>query len=203
MKLWEPDQVIVIREIWQNKVYSVTPVRVVQDTLRWSALYLPPQTPCLWPHTREGVTIRIPTEEWVLDGGPWTSSDVLFLVQPGSGYTAVGFWDDDYRFHSWKINLEQPMRRTPLGFDYMDQLLDIVVRADRSTWHWKDEDEVRLAQALGIFTAEQVSELYQLGERAVQSILSNEPPFDGNWENWKPDPAWRAPLDLPQGWEQI
>lgn len=203
MKIWEPGQVIVIREIWQNKVYSVTPVRIVQDSVSWSALYLPPQTPCLWPHTLEGETIRIPTDEWVLDGSPWTSSDVLFLVQPGSGYTAVGFWDDDYLFHSWKINLEKPMHRTPLGFDYMDQLLDIIVSADLSTWRWKDEDEVRQAQALGIFTAEQVSELYQLGERALQEILANDPPFDGNWENWKPDPDWRVPLELPQGWEQV
>lgn len=203
MKLWEPGQIIVLREIWQNKVYSVTPVRVVQDTNRWSALYLPPQTKCLWPHTYEGATIRIPRSEWVLDGSPWTTSDVLFLVQPGSGYTAVGFWDDDYRFHSWKINLEIPMRRTLHGFDYMDQLLDIIVSADRSTWQWKDEDEVSEAQILGIFTAEQVEELYKLGERAVQTLLANEIPFDGNWENWKPNPEWRIPLDLPPGWEQV
>lgn len=203
MKFWEPGQVIIIREIWLNKVYSVTPVRVVQDTTSWSALYLPPQTPCLWPHTHEGETIRIPQDDWVLDGGPWTTSDVLFLVQPGSGYTAVGFWDDDYMFHSWKINIEEPMQRTRSGFDYMDQLLDIVVSTDRSTWRWKDEDEVRQAQALGIFRAEQVNELYQIGERAIQSILANEPPFDGNWEDWQPDPAWRTPLDLPEGWEQI
>jgi hypothetical protein len=203
MKLWEPGQVIVIREIWQNKVYSVTPVRVVQDSMSWSALYLPPQTPCLWPHTREGISMRIPTDEWVLDGGAWTSSDVLYLVQPGSGYTAVAFWDDDFNFNSWKINLEKPMRRTRHGFDYMDQLLDIVVSADRSTWHWRDEDEVSEAQARGIFTAKQANELYQLGERAVQSLLANEPPFDRGWENWKPNPAWRVPLELPSGWEQV
>ncbi|HSG43003.1 MAG TPA: DUF402 domain-containing protein [Anaerolineales bacterium] len=138
-----------------------------------------------------------------MDGEAWTSSDVLFLVQPGSGYTAVGFWNDDYTFHSWKINLEEPMRRTPLGFDYMDQLLDIVVSADRLTSHWKDEDEVCQAQALGIFTAEQVRELYQLGERAVQSMQANESPFNGNWEKWSPKSDWRVPLDFPQGWDQV
>ncbi len=203
MNIWEPGQVIVVREIWQNKVYSAMPVRVVQDTNHWSALYLPPQTPCLWPHTHEGVSIRIPQDDWVLDGGPWTSSDVLFLVQPGSGYTATGFWDDNYIFHSWKINLEKPMQRTSIGFDYMDQLLDIIISADRSTWHWKDEDEVHQAQALGILSAEQVSKLFQRGERAIQSIQANEPPFDRNWENWEPEPTWRIPLDFPQGWEQV
>jgi hypothetical protein len=138
-----------------------------------------------------------------LDGEAWTSSDVLYLVQPGSGYTAVGFWNDDYIFQSWKINLELPMHRTLLGFDYMDQLLDIVVSAGRSTWHWKDEDEVRLAQEQGIITAERVSELYQLGEHAVESLLANKPPFDGDWENWSPNPIWRQLLKLPQGWERV
>jgi len=203
MKRWKPGQVITVREIWKNKIYSAMPVRVVDDAGYWSALYLPPRTPYLWPHMRDGETIRIPQDDWVLDGGPWTTSDVLFLVQPGSGYTLTGFWDDAYNFHSWKINLEEPMRRTSVGFDFMDQLLDIIVSADRSTWHWKDEGEVRQAQALGIFTAEQVSELYQIGKRAVQAMQTKKPPFDRDWENWEPDPAWRVPLDFPKGWEQI
>lgn len=166
-------------------------------------LDLSPKTPCLWPHTYDGKSIRIPTDDWVLDGGTWTSSDVLFLVQPGSGYMAVGFWDYDYIFHSWKIKLDKPMQRTHIGFDYMDQLLDIVVSADRSNWYWKDEDEVCYAQELGLFTTEQVSELYKLGEHAVHSSLANDPPFDGNWEFWKPEPDWRGPLQLHQGWEQV
>lgn len=127
--------------------------------------------------------------EWVLGGGPWTTSDVLYLVQPGAGYTVVGFWDDEYSFHNWKINLEKPMRRKSHGFDYMDQVLDIVVSADRSTWQWIDEDQLRWAQELGLFTAEQVRELYQLGEHPLKSMLANEAPFDGDWENWKPDPT--------------
>jgi uncharacterized protein len=203
MKRWEPGQAIVLREVWRNKVYSIIPVRVAQDSSSWSALYLPPQTVCLWPHTSAGEPLRIPANEWELDGDPWTGGDVLYLVQPGSGYTAIAFWNENNLFDHWKINLEEPMRRTPLGFDYMDQILDIIIRADRSTWHWKDEDEVRQAQALGIFTAEQVSGLYQRGERVIQSILANEPPFDGGWENWKPNPAWRVPLDLPHGWEHV
>jgi hypothetical protein len=97
----------------------------------------------------------------------------------------------------------EPVRRTPLGFDYMDQTLDIIVRADRSTWRWKDETELRQAQPLGIFTAEQVNELYRRGERAVQAILKNEPPFDENWENWRPRPGLDEPFDFPTGWERV
>ena len=202
MKFWEPGQAIVMREVWRNKVYSVTPVRVVQDSSSWIVLYRPPHTTNLWPHTREGVTMRIPQDEWVLDGGPWPRG-ILYLIHVGLGFTFSGAWDDDHIFGGWKIDLIEPVRRTSHGFDYMDQLLDIIVSADRSSWYWKDEDEVGEAQARGIFTAEHVRNLYQRGERAVQAILENEPPFDANWEIWRPNSALREPFDLPKGWEQV
>ena len=203
MKLWEPGTGVIMREVWRNKVYSVFPVRVVQDSAGWSALCLPRQALGLYPHTRDGVPIRIPQDEWVLDGGPWTGGNVLYLVHAGVGYMFTGWWDGDHIFSGWKIDLVEPVRRTRLGFDYMDQLLDMMVSADRSTWRWKDEDEVLEAQARGIFTGEQASNLYQRGERALETLLANEPPFDKDWENWCPDPAWQAPFDLPQGWEHV
>ena len=33
------------------------------------------------------------------------------------------------------------MARTPIGFDYLDRLLDIEIAPDLSRWKWKDEDE--------------------------------------------------------------
>ena len=202
MKLWEPNQGIVLREVWRDKVFSLTPVRVVQDSSHWIALYRPPHTVNLWPHTREGETIRLPQDDWVLDGGPWPKG-ILYLTHIGVAYIFIGTWDDDHMFSGWKIDLVEPVRRTMLGFDYMDQTLDIIVSADRSAWRWKDEAELRQAQALGIFTTEQVNELYQRGQRALRSLLANEPPFDGNWENWKPSPALCEPFDLPKGWDRV
>lgn len=203
MKLWESGQGIVMREVWRDKVYSIFPVRVAQDSPTWTALCLPRQAIALYPHTRERVPLRIPEDEWILDGGPWTGGNVLYLVHAGLGYKFGGSWDDNRIFQGWKIDLVKPVRRTSLGFDYLDQLLDIIVSADRSSWYWKDEDEVQEAQARGIFTAEQVSDLYQRGEHALQLILKNEPPFDNGWETWSPDPAWLVTFDLPQGWEQV
>ena len=81
--------------------------------------------------------------------------------------------------------------------------LDIIVSADRSIWYWKDEEEVREALARGIFTAEHVDNLYQQGQHALLALLKNEPPFDANWENWKPSPAIYEPFDLPTGWEDV
>lgn len=137
-----------------------------------------------------------------MSGGPWEGGDVLYLVQAGTGYTFIGWWHEDHSFGGWKIDLVEPIRRTRFGFDYMDQLLDIIISADRSSWYRKDEDEVKEAQARGIFTAEQVSDLYQRGDRALQVLLENEPPFDVAWENWSPEPAWLETFDLPSEWEQ-
>ena len=192
-----------MREVWRNKAYSIFPVRVAQDSPAWTALCLPRQAVALYPHTHERVPLRIPEEEWILDGGPWTGGDVLYLVHVGVGYKFGGSWDHDHIFQGWKIDLIEPVRRTSLGFDYLDQLLDIIVSADRSSWYWKDEDEVQEAQARGLFTAEQVSDLYRRGERALQLIRKNEPPFDRAWETWRPEPAWLATFDLPHGWERV
>jgi hypothetical protein len=203
MELWKPGQGIVLREVWRHKVYSIIPVRVIQDTLHWSALYLPPHTSSLWPHTPEGVTIRIPVEEWILDGGPWEGGDVLYLLQPGVGYMVTGVWDLDHVLDHWKIDLIEPMRRTALGFDYMDQLLDVIVSADRADWRWKDRDEVQEAEEQGLFTTEQVNDLYERGKRALRAFRSYESPFDESWQHWGPDSDWQTPFDLPEGWERV
>jgi hypothetical protein len=202
MKLWNSGEVVAVREVLRNKVYSAVAMRVVEDTENFSVLYISPQTCVHWPHTLNGGGIRIPPAEWILVEDPWPFSDTLYLIQPGAGYTVIAFWNS-MTFDHWKINLEEPMRRTELGFDYMDQLLDIIVDPDRSTWKWKDEDEIQEAQARGMFTAEQVRDLYQRGEYAVQLLQSRTPPFDREWENWKPELSWRAPLHLPEGWERV
>ncbi len=201
-KLWEPGQVVVVREVLKGKIYSAVAMRVVQDAPDFSVLYLAPQTPYLWPHTSAGESIRIQTEHWVLREEPWPFGDTLYLIQPGSGYTVTAVWNEVI-FDFWKINLEEPMRRTELGFDYMDQMLDIIVTPDRSSWRWKDEDEIQLALERGILSKEQARGLYQLGESAVQKLQSKQPPFDKDWDKWKPELSWRASLHLPKGWDRL
>jgi hypothetical protein len=203
VKLWKPGDVIVLREVWRGKVYSVIPVRVAQDSPAFTALYLPPRTPCQWPHTREGATIRLRTDEWVLREQVWTVGDVLFLVKPGAGYTFTAFWNEQHVFDHWKVNLEEPMCRTSMEFDYMDQLLDIIISADHSTWRWKDEDELQEAQVRGIFSMEEAREIRAKGEHVITLLQMNQPPFNEGWEDWSPEPAWRTIPELPTGWDIV
>jgi hypothetical protein len=100
----------------------------------------------------------------------------------------------------WYVNLQDPLKRTRLGFDTVDHALDVVVELDGSSWEWKDEDELAGAVRNGLFSAEEAADYRRWGERAVDRILARVPPFDRGWEDWRPDPAWQT-RDLPEGWD--
>ena len=50
------------------------------------------------------------------------------------------FWDESWSFLGWYVNLQSPLRRSPLGFDMTDWALDVWVEPD-GRWQWKDEDD--------------------------------------------------------------
>jgi hypothetical protein len=127
----------------------------------------------------------------------WHSYRVLILVRPGDGFAFELLWRaDDDTFAAWYVNLQEPLRRTALGFDTDDLVLDIWVEPDGS-WEWKDEDELEVAVALGRFTAAQAAEIRSVGERVVA-----ERPWPTGWEEWRPDPSWQLPR-LPDGWDVV
>ena len=78
--------------------------------------------------------------------------------------------------------------------------LDVLIAPDRSSWSWKDEEELEEAVALGMFTHGDAAWFRYWGERAVEHVLLRLPPFDQEWERWVADPAWPLP-ELPVGWD--
>ncbi len=106
----------------------------------------------------------------------------------------------DRSFNCWYVNLQEPYRRTAIGFDTMDQELDIVVAADRSEWRWKDEEAFSRLQAMGVFSAEEAKAIRAEGERVLDSMHKDQPPFSSGWENWAPPPEWPIP-ELPEAWD--
>jgi len=99
------------------------------------------------------------------------------------------------------VNLQEPLRKTRIGFDTLDHELDVIVEFNGS-WRWKDEDELAEAISRGLLPAEDEPRLRSEGERAVRRIVEREPPFDRDWSDWRPDPAWPVPA-LPEGWDRI
>ena len=102
-----------------------------------------------------GVRLRIPEDEWALREDVWTL-EVLRIVTPGARHSVLLLWSAGFQeFLLWYVNLEDPLVRTDVGFDYKDRLLDIEIAPDLSGWKWKDEDELEEAVARGIVTSQQ------------------------------------------------
>ena len=146
--------------------------------------------------------MRLPCEDWELRPGPWDGTRVLSFAWPGVAHAVLLFWDGDTgEFRGWYVNLQSPLRRTRIGFDYMDDALDIVVAPDR-TWHWKDEEELAELVARGLWTPEQAAAIRAEGERAIERLRAHEEPFDESWITWRPDPSWPIP-ELPSDWHVL
>lgn len=187
-------EVVALREIWKGRVWNARPWIVVHDRPEQLAFFIPQGTPTKVP---EGS--GIPRDSWSLRDGRF-GHDALRLAEPGAAHSILLFWRDG-SFRNWYVNLERPLERSPLGFDYLDQELDIVVEPDRS-WRFIDEDEFEEAQRLGVIGAEEAAAVHAEAERVVARIESWSPPFSEGWENWLPDPDWPRP-ELPQGWETV
>ena len=188
-----------LREVWQGKVWSVRSVTVVRDAPDVIALYIPAGTTWLRPRTLADEMLRIPDQPWMLRPAVW-ENNVLRLSPAGEDYAVLLIWDESWRFQFWYVNIEDRVRRSEMGYDYMDWALDAVVSPDMGERHWKDEDELEDCVTKGIFTAEEAEHIRRSGEGALERLLARRAPFDERWEDWRPDPGWGVP-ELPEVWE--
>jgi hypothetical protein len=198
---WTPGDTIVMRGIWKGKLWWACPAYVVRDTPEMIALHWRVGTPTWSP-------VRRPTVEDMLYNRiqlrerNWTDNDVLSLNMPDSAHSFELMWKAGTReIRCWYVHLQEPFRRTRIGFDTMDQMLDIVISPDSSSWRWKDEDEFSEAEAIGVYTHEQVRSIRQEGERVIGRLIANASPFCDGWENWTPPVEWGIP-SFPEGWEK-
>ncbi|HLE96560.1 MAG TPA: DUF402 domain-containing protein, partial [Candidatus Thermoplasmatota archaeon] len=131
------------------------------------------------------------------DGGhedrPWIGTNVVHVHPPGEAFSLWCAWDAEWRPAWWYVNLEEPWRRTAIGFDSRDLWLDLARGPDETAWRWKDEDELAWAVEEGRCTPELAARIRAEGERAIGMITGGEPPFDRDWSAWRPDPAWSVP----------
>lgn len=139
------------------------------------------------------------------DGGhvdwEWTRTNRLFLYSHGAAHAVSLFWDGlSGDFLGWYVDLCEPWRRTPIGFDSRDQILDIVVSPEFAV-QWKDEEEFDWAIERGMFGLDEAAAIRQEAERVGLLIEKREPPFSDGWERWTPDPGWSIPL-LPENWNE-
>jgi predicted RNA-binding protein associated with RNAse of E/G family len=142
---------------------------------------------------------------WVLEDASRNDVWMLKMTIPSEDYSVIAFWNAvDNAFRCWYINLEDPenpMRRTAIGFDCTDQILDMIIEPNLKDWRWDDEDELQEAIEAGLISPEKARSSYAKGEEVRDMIMSGKSIFNG-WEHWKPDSSWKVPV-LPDGWDVV
>jgi hypothetical protein len=131
--------------------------------------------------------------EWELVDAIWSRWNALFLVQPGAWHATWVWWTPDWDFLGWYVNLQEPLIRTPDGFEHRDLQLDIVVAPDRG-WRWKDQDDLDRSIEAGVISAETATRTRDEAARVLPLIEAGLGPFSGDIARRRPAPEWRLAL---------
>jgi predicted RNA-binding protein associated with RNAse of E/G family len=196
---FESGQAVALREIWDGRIWSARPVTVVEDAEEQTTLFIPAGAHWMAPF-RDGQRLKIQEPGYELVEQPY-KAHVLSFAWPGSSAAVLLFYGSDWSPSHWYINLEEPLRRSPVGFDTLDHKLDAIVGLDGS-WSWKDEDQFAEIIDRGLLGPGEDGRLRAEAEGAVDRIVGREPPFDRDWFGWRPDASWPDPA-LPRGWDRV
>ena len=193
-----PEQCL-FRFVWPRRVFSAIPATVVERTSSRVVLWIAPETPVRWPRGMRLPIAELAEQRWPHEEARWYGGR-LMIAEPGASHSVYLTWGKDGELVGWYVNLEEPWRESPFGFDTTDHLLDVWIEPDRS-WRWKDEDELAEAVEIGLFTPAKADAIRAEGERAIERIEAWSTPFDEGWETWRPDPDWPLP-ELPNDWDR-
>jgi Protein of unknown function (DUF402) len=200
---------VVVHEIWRERVWAARPMTVVGDEgdsvalwfprgTRWKAPTSNPARP--WLEDRgERLAACAAAGAWVFRDAEW-DVDTLVLMRAGDWHALWVSWLPGGEHWGWYVNLQEPFRRTALGFETMDLMLDVVVEPDRR-WRWKDEDELDTFVSWGVFEPALAEHIREEGARVARRAERNEPPFCEPWPEWRPAPEWPLP-ELPDRWDE-
>lgn len=166
---------------------------VVEDSGAVTSLWLAAGTPTkLAVPLVEGTPPPWLAGDWRLVDAVWDQWNTLLLMVPGQWRATWVQWSPEWEFLGWYVNMEEPLRRTLLGFDSRDLWLDILVSPGRH-WRWKDNDHLDRAVRLGMTSGAVAKRARAEGEAAIADIESGRWPFTEEVRDWRPDPAWPIP----------
>ena len=192
-RYWQQGDQIILREIFRGRIWSGRPYTIVEDTPQRLIIYMGVGVRWMRPVRRDSSAIRGRELHWTLREAVWPI-EALRIVTPGRHHSVLLLWTEGFReFLKWYVNLEDPLTHSAVGFDYLDQFLDIEIAPDLSAWNWKDEDELEDAVANGLMTPQRADLIRAEGIRVIETLDKKAPPFDEQWHLWRPDPQWKSP----------
>ncbi|GIE84118.1 DUF402 domain-containing protein [Actinoplanes regularis] len=205
-------RLILHRDTHHGRIAFVHPGRVISDDERGLLIWVARDSVIAVETTLDGLFPRdLSFVDWMTtEKAPriagWKGPGVLRFFPPGANHSVWFFRDDQGDFTNWYVNLEEAAVRWDdgdvAGIDVIDQDLDIVATPDRA-WRWKDEDDFaeRLASPEHYWVPDEAA-VWAEGRRVIESIEAGAFPFDGTWTDFRPDPSWPVPAELPTGWDR-
>lgn len=206
---WQEGTVVTYQEIWEGKLWSARPVRVVEDRTDLLALWCPAGTPVKGPYAPwrpgrsagpEYFVAMFTHQDWRFSDFTWQTSN-LMLLRPGEWHAVWVSWNGAGESIGWYVNFQRPFTRTGQAIQTMDLMLDLLVKRDMNR-RWKDEDEFEALVSRGIIGDEEAATVRQEAAGVIERIEASAPPFCEPWHEWLPDPAWGKPA-LPEEWESL
>lgn len=177
-----------------KRVFWAYPTVVVQDTPGLIGLYLPTGSAGKNVQTRPAPQELLDPDKLAIVDHQWSRTNVLIIIVPGDAFSVYVMWQASTRNPmGWYINLQDPIKRTRIGFDTMDHMLDVVVSADMREWNWKDGDELAAAEKAGVYTPDEVRKIRANGEKALDLMMNERRTFYEQWKEWSAPVAWRIP----------
>ncbi len=192
---------VVFRQLWADKVWAVLPMTVVEDSDELVSVYIAPGTKFLRTNcSREEYLSVQASGQWDLVTDRWWPQHHVWTSGPGEACSIWTMWSDpDWRHLGWKVNPEAPLKRTEIGFDTSDHVLDAVIPPDLGSWSLKDEDELTQAIDLGLFSADDGERIRRDTARFADEALTTRRSRMERWAEWRPPDAWMIP-DLDPRW---
>jgi hypothetical protein len=177
-----PGDQVVLREVLRGKVWTARPVTVLRDAIDAIVVLLRVGTSYDYP---SGVQpSRLAEREWVsgeweLTTRRWYGHDIVRITAPGQPWDV--WWPAPHTKADWYVNFQEPLRRTPQGFDTLDHVLDLVVSRDLKECRWKDVEDFQRAQQLGILSADQAASIQREANKLVEQLAAGDVPWDTSW----------------------
>ncbi|MEQ7129285.1 DUF402 domain-containing protein [Actinopolymorpha sp. B11F2] len=193
------------RDALRGKVLSAVPCRAICDTGHLLALARWPGVEGLWEATwiewlrtgdnayRSRLIDNLATGDWRLAPWTWRDTTKLDLLMPGMYFSVSLFFVGAEQPNGWYVDFVRPYRRTPIGIDTFDLLLDLVIDLDLS-FRWKDEEEYNQARRLGVITDTDHRRVEQAREQVIALLKERAGPFEDRWLGWQRDPSWALPI---------
>lgn len=208
---WPPGSTILYRYGRGGQARFVRVGTVIHDDADGLTLWVAPGSPQIVSILADGRPIRsVPLEQRARFPrarklSTWHGTGIVMFVPTSEEWSVWWFYRDDGSFAGWYGNLESPRVRWTgnglLGVDTADRALDVLVSPDRVP-RWKDLDEfATFTGEPNRWTAEQAPAIRAAGERLMELARAGDPPFDGRFTDFRPDPAWPCPV-LPDDWDR-